>query len=394
MKLCTSCRESLQIAALLLCSVTVLCQKVVKGIEGQPITLPCSYKVKQTSDLTSMCWGRGSCPNSQCNEVLIWTDGTKITSRSSSRYQLNDNLQLGRVSLTIAQASLDDAGTYCCRIEHAGWFNDEKNNIKLTVVKEPPTTTVKTTTPAPSTVKTTSAPPTEKTTPAPPTEKSTPAPPTEKTTSSPPPPVQTTSEPYYIWTNPLTIYGEITTQPPPSVIKNTSPSPLPPRFRTDNPPSSTARTIAPSPNVFPAGTTEQTDLTPKSSDVPDFLPDYSAESNDKDQEHTTPSLWNERLSPNNHGNSDLFQGNVTEQLKKDKSALIIAISLSVIALIVISVILLQLKGQKGGHYLLGRNPDLELVTHAVELMTELEANAKDSDRAETNHTENMIDVKN
>ncbi|XP_075715942.1 uncharacterized protein LOC142750852 isoform X2 [Rhinoderma darwinii] len=359
MKLCTSCRESLQIAALLLCSVTVLCQKVVKGIEGQPITLPCSYKVKQTSDLTSMCWGRGSCPNSQCNEVLIWTDGTKITSRSSSRYQLNDNLQLGRVSLTIAQASLDDAGTYCCRIEHAGWFNDEKNNIKLTVVKEPPTTTVKTTTPAPSTVKTTSAPPTEKTTPAPPTEKSTPAPPTEKTTSSPPPPVQTTSEPYYIWTNPLTIYGEITTQPPPSVIKNTSPSPLPPRFRTDNPPSSTARTIAPSPNVFPAGTTEQTDLTPKSS-----------------------------------GNSDLFQGNVTEQLKKDKSALIIAISLSVIALIVISVILLQLKGQKGGHYLLGRNPDLELVTHAVELMTELEANAKDSDRAETNHTENMIDVKN
>lgn len=90
----------------------------------------------------------------------------------------------------------------------------------------------------------------------------------------------------------------------------------------------------------------------------------------------------------------MFLGNVTAPLKKDTSTIIIAISLSVLALVVICVILLQLKGQKRGRYLLGLDPHLELVTHAEESMTEMPAEEKDSNRAkedkpETNHIGNM-----
>ncbi|XP_040295123.1 T-cell immunoglobulin and mucin domain-containing protein 4-like isoform X3 [Bufo bufo] len=337
MKFCMSWRENLQISFLLLsCSVTVLCQKTVKGIEGQPVTLPCSYKVSRSSDLTSMCWGQGSCPNSKCNQQLIWTDGFKVTFRSSSRYQLKHKIRQGIVSLTIDQASLGDTGTYCCRIEHKGWFNDEKNNIQLTVEKAP-TTTVQTTTEAPTTMKTSQALPT-------------------------PTSVQTTSGPSYVSTNPLTISVEATTQPPPLITNNTS-QPLSPLTKTDIPSSSTARTITSSPNVFPSVMTEHTGLTRRSSGI-----------------------------------SDLFHEDVTTLLKKNKSTIIIAISVFLIALIVICVMLLKLKGQKRGRFLLGFDPHLELVTHVEEPPSEIQAeeadpNRAEEDKAETNHIGNTSEAK-
>ncbi|XP_073423858.1 uncharacterized protein [Dendrobates tinctorius] len=437
MKLCTSWRKSLQISILLLVSsVTVLCQRTIVGIEGQPVTLPCSYKVKQSSDLTSMCWGKGSCPNSKCNQELIWTDGSKVTFRSSSRYQLNGRIRQGTVSLTISEASLNDAGTYCCRIEHAGWFNDEKINIRLTVEKAP-TTTVRTTTPRPTTKKTTQAPTTKKTTQEPTTKKTSQEPTTKKTTQEPttkkttqapttkkttqapttkkttpePPAFSTTPEPSYGWSNPFTIPAEETTQLLPSVLKNTSPA----LIRTDTLPSLTARTIDLSPKVFPLGSTEHAELTARSTEfpsvtsrnetseikpttdeplvVPNFIPNHhelpsSEESKEEDQEYIP--LLPESVSPNNNGISDLFQGNVTKSPKKDRSTVIIAISLSVIALIVICVIILQLKGQKRVRYLLGFDPRLELVSQPL---TELQTEEKDPERdeedsAETNHIGN------
>ncbi|KAG8438871.1 hypothetical protein GDO86_005168 [Hymenochirus boettgeri] len=117
----------------------------MSGMEGQPITLPCTYQVNGDSDLTTMCWGRDSCPNSRCNKPLIWTDGRQVTFRSMDRYQLNGPILKGTVSLTIESLTLQDQGTYCCRVEHAGWFNDMKLNIDL-VVKKATTTTQQTTT--------------------------------------------------------------------------------------------------------------------------------------------------------------------------------------------------------------------------------------------------------
>ncbi|KAG8438873.1 hypothetical protein GDO86_005168 [Hymenochirus boettgeri] len=108
----------------------------MSGMEGQPITLPCTYQVNGDSDLTTMCWGRDSCPNSRCNKPLIWTDGRQVTFRSMDRYQLNGPILKGTVSLTIESLTLQDQGTYCCRVEHAGWFNDMKLNIDLVVKKD------------------------------------------------------------------------------------------------------------------------------------------------------------------------------------------------------------------------------------------------------------------
>ncbi|XP_068129161.1 hepatitis A virus cellular receptor 1 homolog [Hyperolius riggenbachi] len=156
---------SLTIALLLLGSVGPAVSQtgslLIEGVEGQPVTLPCTYK----GATTTMCWGRGSCPKSQCNDVLIWTDGEKVTHRSSDRYRLNDQIQGRKVSLTITQARMDDEGTYCCRVEHAGWFNDDLFEIKLKMRKAPTTTRppLTTTTKAPTT--TTTKPPTTTTTP-------------------------------------------------------------------------------------------------------------------------------------------------------------------------------------------------------------------------------------
>ncbi|KAJ7406171.1 hypothetical protein WISP_135241 [Willisornis vidua] len=108
---------------------------VVKGEVGQNVTVPCTYSVRHTTDITSMCWGRDSCPNSQCSRTIIWTDGWRVTEQHSSRYLLQGNLLEGDVSLTIVSAEEGDSGTYCCRVEHRGWFNDQKTNLKVVIKK-------------------------------------------------------------------------------------------------------------------------------------------------------------------------------------------------------------------------------------------------------------------
>nr|XP_021522988.1 LOW QUALITY PROTEIN: T-cell immunoglobulin and mucin domain-containing protein 4 [Aotus nancymaae] len=144
---------------------------VVMGFLGQPVTLPCLYP-SWSQDSNSMCWGKGRCPNSGCNEELIHTDGTRVTSRKSAKYRLWGTLQRGNVSLTILNPSEGDSGVYCCRIEVPGWFNDVKLHRRLQLQRAPTTsrttTTHKTTTTSPTTPQmttTTAALPTVMTTP-------------------------------------------------------------------------------------------------------------------------------------------------------------------------------------------------------------------------------------
>ncbi|KFP84857.1 hypothetical protein N311_03943, partial [Apaloderma vittatum] len=108
-------------------------RSIVKGKVGQNITVPCSYQVKGPGDITSMCWGRGSCPASKCYRTIIWTDGWKVTEQYSSRYMLEGNLLKGDVSLTIVNAKEADSGTYCCRVEISGWFNDQTSNHEVVI---------------------------------------------------------------------------------------------------------------------------------------------------------------------------------------------------------------------------------------------------------------------
>uniref|UniRef100_A0A3B3H4Y9 Ig-like domain-containing protein n=1 Tax=Oryzias latipes TaxID=8090 RepID=A0A3B3H4Y9_ORYLA len=102
----------------------------VTGFTGHNITLPCLYDYYGP---LSVCWGRGAIPNSGCGNQVIKADGTSVVSRLSERYVLRGNLGQGDVSLTILQAVEADSGIYGCRVDIPGWFNDQKQEVTLTV---------------------------------------------------------------------------------------------------------------------------------------------------------------------------------------------------------------------------------------------------------------------
>ncbi|XP_021266238.1 hepatitis A virus cellular receptor 2 isoform X2 [Numida meleagris] len=106
---------------------------LVKGEVGQNLTVPCFYTVKREYDITSMCWGRDACPSSKCSRPIIWTDGRRVTAQYHTRYVLKGELLKGNVSLTILNAQEADSGTYCCRVEIPGMFNDEITNFQVVV---------------------------------------------------------------------------------------------------------------------------------------------------------------------------------------------------------------------------------------------------------------------
>ncbi|XP_005461839.1 hepatitis A virus cellular receptor 1 homolog [Oreochromis niloticus] len=112
----------------------------VKGHTGQDVTLPCKYDRKYHGAL-SVCWQRGEIPTRGCSNQLISTDGLRVETRASSRYQLLGRLEDGDVSLTIKSLTEGDAGRYGCRVHIPGWFNDDKHHFDLSVVTAPQTPT-------------------------------------------------------------------------------------------------------------------------------------------------------------------------------------------------------------------------------------------------------------
>ncbi|XP_075959574.1 uncharacterized protein LOC142962811 [Anarhichas minor] len=100
---------------------------------GEDVTLICNYDARNYGKLAA-CWGRGAIPNSGCANEVIRSDGTSVIKRLSERYQLSRDVGVGDVSLTIRQVEEGDSGTYGCRVEIPGWFNDHKHQLTLTVV--------------------------------------------------------------------------------------------------------------------------------------------------------------------------------------------------------------------------------------------------------------------
>ncbi|XP_041121551.1 hepatitis A virus cellular receptor 1 homolog [Polyodon spathula] len=133
--------DSLCLFLLVLMQVTFNSSQEVSGMPGQNVTVPCRYSVED--GVMEMCWGRGDCPTSKCTKTIISSDGNRVNSEKLDKYGLFGNLQQGDVSLTILHASEEDSGTYCCRVEIPGWFNDLKNNIQLIIGKAPASTTSK-----------------------------------------------------------------------------------------------------------------------------------------------------------------------------------------------------------------------------------------------------------
>uniref|UniRef100_A0A3Q1HKA7 Ig-like domain-containing protein n=2 Tax=Anabas testudineus TaxID=64144 RepID=A0A3Q1HKA7_ANATE len=104
---------------------------------GDNVTLACSYDA-QLHGRHPVCWGRGPQLFWDCTDEVIKSDRTSVTSRLSRRYLLLGDLDKGDVSLTIRRAVESDSGTYSCRVEIQGWFNDHTCELTLTVVPAPP----------------------------------------------------------------------------------------------------------------------------------------------------------------------------------------------------------------------------------------------------------------
>ncbi|XP_048473792.1 uncharacterized protein LOC109922780 [Rhincodon typus] len=107
-------------------------RSAIVGKVGSSVTLPCTYDIDYYGP-TRICWGRQECSWLSCNELLVSTDGSQITSPPNSKYQLYGDLKKGDVSLTIHNLRLGDRGKYCCRMKYYGIFNDQKEIIDLIV---------------------------------------------------------------------------------------------------------------------------------------------------------------------------------------------------------------------------------------------------------------------
>ncbi|XP_053188052.1 hepatitis A virus cellular receptor 1 homolog [Scomber japonicus] len=128
--------NSLLLLALL--TVSGSSSRKVVGRAGEDVTLPCKYDIKYNGP-TAVCWNQGSLSTFGCYNQIIYSDGYKVTTRTSSRYQLLGRLKDGDVSLTILNTTEEDAGLYGCRVQISGPFNDKKHHIDLTIEKAPST---------------------------------------------------------------------------------------------------------------------------------------------------------------------------------------------------------------------------------------------------------------
>ncbi|XP_068134256.1 polymeric immunoglobulin receptor-like [Hyperolius riggenbachi] len=104
------------VCMLLLSAVTLVFPAVtlayrVTGSVGGIVVLPCGYPPSKESSI--LCWGRGSCSAFGCNFPVVRAEPNKAAWKKSDRYELND----GDASLQITDVSLDDSGTYCCRVK-------------------------------------------------------------------------------------------------------------------------------------------------------------------------------------------------------------------------------------------------------------------------------------
>ncbi|XP_073423841.1 hepatitis A virus cellular receptor 1 homolog isoform X2 [Dendrobates tinctorius] len=111
--------------------VVTVSGEVVTGSVKDTLTLPCTYTVHKYQH--HICWGRGECPLSGCNNEIIRTDGQNVTMMKSDRYHLLGNISQGDVSLTITGVTKEDEGTYCCRVQIPGLFNDKKIDRKVMI---------------------------------------------------------------------------------------------------------------------------------------------------------------------------------------------------------------------------------------------------------------------
>ncbi|KAL1780343.1 hepatitis A virus cellular receptor 2, partial [Sigmodon hispidus] len=128
-----SCLTFNCVLLLLLLLLTRSLEETFEVEVGKNANLPCSYTLSYSDTPVPMCWGKGRCPLSQCTNEVLRTNQRAVTHQKSRRYQLKGNFLKGDVSLTIVNVTLDDNGTYCCRVQFPGPWNDKKLDMELII---------------------------------------------------------------------------------------------------------------------------------------------------------------------------------------------------------------------------------------------------------------------
>ncbi|KAG5284924.1 hypothetical protein AALO_G00032000 [Alosa alosa] len=108
-----------------------------KVTEGSSVVLACHYSVRRHG-LSHVCWGR-DCGTFWCNDILVQADDNGVISKISDRYRLIGDVLSGQMDLGIQKIQQIDSGSYCCRVDIDGLFNDKKVSYTLTVLKAPTT---------------------------------------------------------------------------------------------------------------------------------------------------------------------------------------------------------------------------------------------------------------
>ncbi|XP_073423853.1 polymeric immunoglobulin receptor-like isoform X2 [Dendrobates tinctorius] len=114
----------------LVTSMIILCSAAsnMTGSVNGTVTLPCTYSA--SNEVTDVCWGRGRCSTFRCPDAILRSTSSKVI-RQSYRYELLGKISEGVASLTITSLTVEDEGTYCCRVYIQGPSNDVRKEINL-----------------------------------------------------------------------------------------------------------------------------------------------------------------------------------------------------------------------------------------------------------------------
>ncbi|XP_043560167.1 uncharacterized protein LOC122557009 isoform X2 [Chiloscyllium plagiosum] len=114
---------------------------VVRGTEGDLVTLPCIFMARDSHTLTTVTWMRKE-PYQHIVTFTAQSQGTWTTVHGGNRYDLIGNPWEGNASIRINQLNVRDNHTYLCQVEYLSKLNFQfyqyliQKEVQLQVIPE------------------------------------------------------------------------------------------------------------------------------------------------------------------------------------------------------------------------------------------------------------------